>query len=106
MSGPWRRGRGPGTAAMNASNKHTGAPYRRGQAPAFALVVTMLMMSMVVVLALALLAIVVQDFGLFVLVDGASLAGPVAVVMQAVVLLVGIALLLLARSARARGWLV
>ncbi len=42
---------------MNASNKHTGAPYRRGQAPAFALVVTMLMMSMVVVLALALLAL-------------------------------------------------
>ena len=60
----------------------------------------------VVVLALSLLGIVVQDFGLFVLVDGASLAGPVAVVMQAVVLLVGIALLLLARSARARGWLV
>ena len=60
----------------------------------------------VVVLALSLLGIVVQDFGLFVLVDGASLAGPVAVVMQAVVLLVGIALLLLARKASARGWLV
>lgn len=60
----------------------------------------------VVVLALSLLGIVVQDFGLFVLADGATLAGPVAVVMQGVVLLIGIALLLLARKASARGWLI
>lgn len=59
----------------------------------------------VAVLALSLLGIAVQDVALFVLVDGARLAGPVAVGMQAVVLVVGIALLLLARKARARGWL-
>lgn len=58
-----------------------------------------------VVLVLSLLGIVVQDVGLFVLVDGATLAGPVAVAMQAVVLAVGIALVLLARKALARGWL-
>lgn len=59
----------------------------------------------VAVLALSLLGIAVQDVALFVLVDGARLAGPVAVGMQAVVLAIGIALLLLARKARARGWL-
>lgn len=59
----------------------------------------------VAVLALSLLGIAVQDVALFVLVDGARLAGPVAVGMQTVVLVVGIALLLLARKARARGWL-
>ena len=60
----------------------------------------------VAVLALSLLGVAVQDVALFVLVDGARLAGPVAVGMQAVVLLVGIALLLLARKARVQGWLV
>ena len=58
------------------------------------------------VFVLSLLGILVQDFGLFVLADGASLAGPVAVVMQAVVLAVGIALVLLSRKGIARGWLV
>jgi len=58
------------------------------------------------VLVLSLLGILVQDFGLFVLADGASLGGPVAVVMQAVVLAVGIALVLLSRKGIARGWLV
>ncbi|HET9484094.1 MAG TPA: hypothetical protein VFO79_09070 [Xanthomonadales bacterium] len=56
-------------------------------------------------LVASLIGILVQDFGLFVLADGASLAGPVAVVMQGVVLLVGIGLVLLARKAAARGWL-
>ena len=59
-----------------------------------------------VVLVLSLIGIVVQDFGLFVLADGASLAGPVAVAMQAFVLVVGIGLVLLARKGIARGWLV
>lgn len=59
----------------------------------------------VAVLALSLLGIVMQDIALFLLVDGARLAGPVAVVMQTVVLVVGLALLLLARKASARGWL-
>ena len=58
------------------------------------------------VLALSLLGILVQDFGLFVLADGASLAGPAAVVLQAVVLVVGIGLVLLSRRGIARGWLV
>ena len=58
------------------------------------------------VLVLSLLGILVQDFGLFVLADGASLAGPVAVVLQAVVLVVGIGLVLLSRRGIARGWLV
>ena len=58
------------------------------------------------VFVLSLLSILVQDFGLFVLADGASLGGPVVVVMQAVVLAVGIGLVLLSRKGIARGWLV
>lgn len=58
------------------------------------------------VFVVSLLGILAQDFGLFVLADGASLAGPVAVVMQAVVLAVGIGLVLLSRKGIARGWLV
>lgn len=54
----------------------------------------------------SLLGILVQDFGLFVLAKGASLAGPEAVVMQGIVLAVGIGLVLLARTGKARGWLV
>jgi len=57
------------------------------------------------VLVLSLLGILVQDFGLFVLADGATLAGPVAVVMQAFVLVIGVALVWLARRATVRGWL-
>lgn len=55
-------------------------------------------------LVLSLIGILVQDFGLFVLADGASLAGPVAVVMQAIVLAIGVALVALARLAVKRGW--
>ena len=58
------------------------------------------------VFVLSLLGILVQDFGLFVLADGASLGGPGVVVMQAVVLAVGIGLVLLSRKGIARGWLV
>ena len=58
------------------------------------------------VFVLSLLGILVQDFGLFVLADGASLAGTVAVVMQAIVLTIGIGLVLLSRNGIARGWLV
>ncbi len=56
-------------------------------------------------LGLSLIGIVVQDFGLFVLAGGASLAGPVAFVMQGIVLAVGIGLVLLSRKGIARGWL-
>ena len=59
-----------------------------------------------VVLLLSLIGIIVQDFGLFILADGASLAGPVAVVMQAIVLVIGIVLVALSRKGIARGWLV
>ena len=58
------------------------------------------------VFILSLLGILVQDFGLFVLVGGASLAGPVAVAMQAVVLAIGIGLVLLSRKGIAHGWLL
>jgi hypothetical protein len=58
-----------------------------------------------VVLVLSLLGIIVQDFGLFVLVRGATLAGPVASAMQAIVLAVGIGLVFLSRKGIARGWL-
>jgi hypothetical protein len=58
-----------------------------------------------VVLLLSLLGIVVQDFGLFVLFDGASVAGPAAVVMQGIVLIIGIALVMLSRKGITQGWL-
>ena len=58
------------------------------------------------VFVLSLLGILVQDFGLFVLADGASLGGHVVVAMQAVVLAVGIGLVLLSRKGIARGWLL
>lgn len=58
------------------------------------------------VLVLSLVGILVQDFGLFVLADGASLAGPVAVVLQGLVLAIGIGLVVLSRKGIARGWLV
>jgi len=58
------------------------------------------------VFVLSLLGILIQDFGLFVLADGASLAGPVAVVMQAVVLAVGVSLVMLSRKGISRSWLV
>ena len=57
------------------------------------------------VLILSLIGILVQDFGLFVVVDGATLAGPVAVVMQAIVLAIGIGLVVLSRKGITRGWL-
>jgi Co/Zn/Cd efflux system component len=58
------------------------------------------------VFVLSLLGIFVQDFGLFVLADGASLGGPVVVALQAVVLAVGIGLVLLSRKGIARSWLL
>lgn len=54
---------------------------------------------------LSLIGILVQDFGLFVLVDGIALAGPVALVLQGLVLAIAIGLIVLARKASARGWL-
>jgi len=56
--------------------------------------------------ALSLIGILLQDFGLFVLVNGAALAGTAAVVLQSLVLCIAIGLILLTRTAIARGWLV
>ena len=53
----------------------------------------------------SLIGIVIQDYGLFVLADGATLAGPVPVVLQALVLLIAISLIFLSRKGIALGWL-
>ena len=53
----------------------------------------------------SLAGLIVQDVGLFVLTDAGSLAGPVASVLQGVVLLIGIGLVILARKASAQRWL-
>jgi hypothetical protein len=49
--------------------------------------------------------IFVQDYALFILAHGVSLAGPAAVVLQGLVLVIAIGLILLSRRALARGWL-
>ena len=54
-------------------------------------------------LTLSLLGIVAQDIGLFVLAGGAAVAAPAVWALQGLVLLVGIALLAMARRAAARG---
>jgi hypothetical protein len=56
-------------------------------------------------LVASLAGVLVQDFGMFVLADGAALAGPVAVALQGVVLLVAIGLAWLAWRGAQRGWL-
>lgn len=58
------------------------------------------------VFVLSLAGILVQDFGLFVLQDGASAAGPVVLVMQTLVLAIGIGLVWLGRKGIAHRWLV
>ena len=57
------------------------------------------------VLLLSLAGIIAQDISLFVLINGAQLAGTIAVVLQSIVLLVGIWLVLLSRKAIAHNWL-
>jgi hypothetical protein len=56
-------------------------------------------------LGLSLVGILLQDFGLFVLVDDAHLAGSGAVVTQGLVLVIGIGLVWLSVKAITRGWL-
>lgn len=53
----------------------------------------------------SLVGILVQDFNLFVLTNGAQLGGPVVLAMQGVVLAVGIALVYLSRKGVKAGWL-
>lgn len=56
-------------------------------------------------LVASLLGLIVQDFGLFVVANGASLAGPVAVILQTAVLLIAVGLVALARIAAQRNWI-
>jgi hypothetical protein len=62
--------------------------------------------SAIWLLMASLVGVIVQDFGLFVLAGGTSLAGPAAMAIQGVVLLIAVALVLLARKAAARNWLI
>jgi hypothetical protein len=57
------------------------------------------------VLVVSLLGVVVQDLGLFVLTDAGAQAGATVAVLQGLVLLVAVGLVLLARRARAEGWI-
>jgi len=56
-------------------------------------------------LVISLLGILAQDLWLFAMSGAATAAGPVAFVLQGLVLLIGIGLVLLARKASAHGWL-
>jgi hypothetical protein len=58
-----------------------------------------------ILFCLSLVGILAQDFGLFILVNGATLAGSVAVIAQLLVLAIAIGLVFLTRLATARGWL-
>jgi CHASE2 domain-containing sensor protein len=51
----------------------------------------------------SLIAVIVQDFSLFVL--GSAAADPIAMTLQGLVLLIAIGLVLLARKASRMGWL-
>ncbi len=57
-------------------------------------------------LAASLVGVVVQDIGIFVVAGAASVAGPVPVVLQSVVFAIAVGLLMLARRAGARSWLL
>lgn len=58
-----------------------------------------------ILLSLSVVGVLVQDFGLFILVNGVALAGTVAVVLQSLVLVIAVGLVWLSRFATARGWL-
>ncbi len=57
------------------------------------------------VLLVSLAGVVVQDVGLFALTEAGSLAGPVALALQGLVLVIAVALVLLGRKADRQGWL-
>jgi hypothetical protein len=57
------------------------------------------------ILAVSLAGIVVQDIGLFVITEAGSLAGPFALVLQSLVLLVAVLLVVLGRKATVQGWI-
>jgi hypothetical protein len=49
--------------------------------------------------------VIIQDVGLFALSEAASQAGPIAFVLQGLVLVVAVGLVLLSRKASARAWI-
>lgn len=53
----------------------------------------------------SLIGVIVQDFGLFVATDAASLAGTTVLMLQSLVLVVAVGLVLLARRATDEGWI-
>jgi len=57
------------------------------------------------VLVASLAGVVAQDIGLFVVTEAGSLAGPTAVVLQGLVLVVAVLLVALGRKATAQGWI-
>lgn len=57
------------------------------------------------ILVASLIGLVVQDYGMFVIVDGAGLAGSIVLALQALVLIIAIGLIFLSRKGISRGWL-
>lgn len=57
------------------------------------------------VLVVSLGGVVVQDIGLFVLTEAGSMAGPTALALQGLVLVVAVLLVALGRVATSRGWI-
>lgn len=57
------------------------------------------------ILVVSLIALVIQDIGIFIVVDGAELAGVSALIMQTLVFIIGCALVLLAKKAKTENWL-
>ncbi len=56
-------------------------------------------------LVVSLICLCIQDYGLFVVAHGAALAGPVAVVLQGLVLVIALTLIALGRYSEKRGWI-
>lgn len=56
-------------------------------------------------LVASLVGVVVQDVGLFLLTDAGQQAGPAALVLQSLVLLIAVGLVFLGRKATAEGWI-
>ncbi len=56
-------------------------------------------------LLISLAGVVVQDIALFALTEAASQAGPAAIVLQGLVLVIAVALVVLGRKADSHGWL-
>lgn len=53
----------------------------------------------------SLIGLLIQDYGMFVSVDGAALADSTAVVLQSLVMVIAVGLIFLSRKGISRGWL-